>query len=102
MYWFDQNDNPEQRAILQIRSRRNPKNPLKGVFAARSPVRPNLIAMTLCKIISVKYNVIEIDNIDAFADTSVIDIKPYIPNYDDVENATVPEWIKKATGTDGK
>jgi tRNA (Thr-GGU) A37 N-methylase len=35
----------------------------------------NLIAMTKCKIISVKDNVVEIDTIDAFADTPVLDLK---------------------------
>ncbi|MDX2475886.1 MAG: TrmO family methyltransferase, partial [Gammaproteobacteria bacterium] len=44
LYWFDRNDTPEHRAILQVHPRRNPENPLRGVFATRAPVRPNLIA----------------------------------------------------------
>jgi tRNA (adenine37-N6)-methyltransferase len=48
---------------------------LTGVFATHSPVRPNLIAMIRCKVISVKDNVIEIESIDAFPDTPVLDIK---------------------------
>jgi len=40
-------------------------------------LRPNLIALSRCKVLSVKRNVIEIDTIDAFADTPVLDIKPY-------------------------
>ena len=39
-------------------------------------MRPNLIALSRCKIISVKKNVIEIDTIDAFPDTPVLDPKP--------------------------
>ncbi len=74
-WWFDQNDTPEKRSILQVHPRGNPDNPLTGVFATHSPVRPNLIAMTRCKIISVKDNVIEIESIDAFPDTAVIDLK---------------------------
>jgi tRNA (Thr-GGU) A37 N-methylase len=46
------------------------------VFATRAPMRPNLIALTRCKILSVKKNVIEIDSIDAFTDTPVLDLKP--------------------------
>jgi tRNA-Thr(GGU) m(6)t(6)A37 methyltransferase TsaA len=76
LYWFDRNDTPEQRAILQVHPRRNPENPLRGVFATRAPVRPNLIALSRCRIISVQDNIIEIDNIDAFPDTPVLDIKP--------------------------
>jgi tRNA (Thr-GGU) A37 N-methylase len=50
--------------------------------------------MTLCKIISVKENIVEIDRIDAFAGTPVLDIKPYIPRSDAAAGATVPEWLK--------
>lgn len=76
LYWFDRNDNPQQRAILQVHPRRNPDNPLRGVFATRAPVRPNLIALSRCRVFSVEGNIIEIDGIDAFADTPVLDIKP--------------------------
>ena len=76
LYWFDRNDTPERRAILQVHPRGNPENPLRGVFATRAPVRPNLIALSRCRVISVHENVIEIDNIDAFPDTPVLDIKP--------------------------
>ena len=75
LWWFDRNDTPEKRSILQVHPRGNPENPLTGVFATHSPVRPNLIGMTRCKIIAVHDNVIEIESIDAFADTPVLDIK---------------------------
>lgn len=76
LYWFDRNDAPEKRAILQVHPRGNPQNPIRGVFATRAPVRPNLIALSRCRVISVHGNIIEIDDIDAFADTPVLDIKP--------------------------
>ena len=76
LYWFDRNDSLEQRAILQVHPRGNPENPLRGVFATRAPVRPNLIALSRCRVISVQDNIIEIDYIDAFPDTPLPDIKP--------------------------
>lgn len=76
LYWFDRNDTPEHRAILQVHPRGNPDNPLRGVFATRSPFRPNLIALSVVKVLAVKENIIEIDDIDAFADTPVLDLKP--------------------------
>lgn len=79
IFWFDQNDTPEQRAILQVHPRRDPRNPLSGVFATRAPVRPNLIGLTLCRIVSVKDGIVEVDAIDAFDGTPVLDLKPYIP-----------------------
>lgn len=79
LYWFDRNDTRERRAIVQVHPRRNPENPLRGVFATRAPVRPNLIGLSRCRVLSVKDNLIEIDGIDAFADTPVLDIKPSRP-----------------------
>ena len=75
LWWFDKNDTPEKRSILQVHPRGNPDNPLTGVFATHSPVRPNLIAMTKCKVISVDGCRIEIESIDAFPDTPILDIK---------------------------
>lgn len=76
LWWFDRNDTPEKRAILQVHPRGDPDNPLRGVFATRSPYRPNLIALTEVDVVAVRDNVIEIDGIDAFADTPVLDLKP--------------------------
>jgi tRNA (adenine37-N6)-methyltransferase len=83
-WWFDRNDTPDLRATLQIHPNPpgNMAHPLTGVFACRSPYRPNLIGMTLAKVLSIKENVIEIDAIDAFADTPVLDIKPYSAGID--------------------
>jgi tRNA (Thr-GGU) A37 N-methylase len=61
---------------LQVHPRGNPDNPLRGVFATRSPFRPNLIALSQVKLLAVRDNLIEIDAIDAFADTPVLDLKP--------------------------
>jgi tRNA-Thr(GGU) m(6)t(6)A37 methyltransferase TsaA len=76
LWWFDRNDTPEKRAVLQVHPRGDPDNPLRGVFATRSPYRPNLIALTEVDVIAVRDNVIEIDGIDAYADTPVLDLKP--------------------------
>ena len=75
LYWFHLNDTPEKRAVLQVHPQGDEANPIRGVFATHSPARPNLIAISRCKILSVKDNIIEIDGIDAFADTPVLDLK---------------------------
>jgi tRNA-Thr(GGU) m(6)t(6)A37 methyltransferase TsaA len=96
VWWFDRNDTPQKRAILQVHPMGNRDNPLTGVFATRSPVRPNLVALTLCKIVAVKDNVIEIEKADAFDGTPILDIKPFIPGYDTAEDAKMPEWLERA------
>ncbi|MBW1860122.1 MAG: tRNA (N6-threonylcarbamoyladenosine(37)-N6)-methyltransferase TrmO [Deltaproteobacteria bacterium] len=93
-YWFDRNDTPQKRSILQVHPHGKKQNPLKGVFATRAPVRPNLIALSLCRIISIRENVIEIDQIDAFPNSPVLDLKPYFPSVD-AANATWPEWVDR-------
>ena len=75
VYWFDKNDTPEKRSILQVHPRADRNNPLTGVFATHSPFRPNLIAISRCEVISVTDNIIEIKEIDAFDNTPVIDLK---------------------------
>jgi tRNA-Thr(GGU) m(6)t(6)A37 methyltransferase TsaA len=94
IWWFDKNDTPQKRSILQVHPRGDQKNPLTGVFATRSPVRPNLIALSLCKVVSVKDNVVEVEKIDAFEGTPVLDIKPYAPGQDSATGVKVPEWAK--------
>lgn len=94
LYWFDRNDTPEKRNILQVHPRGNMKNPLTGVFACRAPVRPNLIALSLCRIISVKNNIVYIENIDALDNSPILDIKPYIPQIDHkIKDVRLPDWL---------
>jgi tRNA-Thr(GGU) m(6)t(6)A37 methyltransferase TsaA len=76
LFWFDRNDERARRSILQVHPRANPDNPLRGVFATHAPVRPNLIGMTRVRILSVDGLSIEIDDIDAWDDTPVLDLKP--------------------------
>ena len=76
LWWFNRKDNPRMRSILKVHPKGNPANPLKGVFATRSPMRPNLIALSRCTVLAVKRNIIEIDEIDALPGTPVLDLKP--------------------------
>jgi tRNA-Thr(GGU) m(6)t(6)A37 methyltransferase TsaA len=93
LYWLDRNDRPEKRSILKVHPRADPRNPVTGVFATRSPVRPNLIGFSVCKIRSVQGCRVLVDRIDAFDRTPIVDLKPYIPGSDCVPTATVPDWV---------
>jgi len=92
-YWFHENDTPDQREVLTVYPRGNPQNTLHGVFATRSPIRPNLIGISICKILSIKNTIIQIDTIDALDGSPVIDLKPYIPTMDSITDAQVPGWV---------
>lgn len=95
LYWFHENDRPEERAILKVHPRRDPANPLTGVFATRAPVRPNLIGLTLCRLVSVKGNILEVEGLDAREGSPVLDLKPYLPGSDALPEAQVPWWIER-------
>ena len=95
-YWFHENDTPEQRLTLQVHPRRDPANPLTGVFACRSPERPNLIGFTACRIVNVNGNIVEVEDLDARDGSLIIDLKPYIPEGDAIPEARTPEWLKRS------
>jgi len=92
-YWFHENDTPDNRKILRVHPRKNEGNPLTGVFATHSPVRPNLLAMSLCRIISIASNRIRVDKIDAYNGSPVIDIKCHIPRKKPLKNIYLPDWV---------
>ena len=91
IWWFDRNDTPERRAILQVHPRRDSRNPLTGVFATRAPVRPNLIGLSLCRIVAVEDGRVEVEGIDAYPGTPVLDLKPYLPGVESVPGAVAPQ-----------
>jgi len=65
-----------------------------GVFASRSPHRPNPIGISVVKIISVRDNVIVVGGIDIIDRTQIIDIKPYHPaDSPPIHTLHYPDWV---------
>lgn len=93
LFWTSGNKN--EKIPFKIHPRRNPQLPLVGLFATRSPIRPNPVAKTTVRLLELRGNVLKVRGLDAFDATMIIDIKPYIPGNDSVENARIPEWVKK-------
>ncbi|MFX0183475.1 MAG: tRNA (N6-threonylcarbamoyladenosine(37)-N6)-methyltransferase TrmO [Candidatus Hodarchaeota archaeon] len=97
LWWIHEFDSPNARETTQtvprvINSLVPPQK--MGIFATRSPARPNPIGLTLVKILKVTEHQVIIDHIDAYNGTPVIDIKPYLPNGDRVdENIRLPPWF---------
>lgn len=59
----------------------------RGVYSTRSPLRPNHLGLSLVQMTSVQNNFLNILGVDILDNTPLIDIKPYIPAFDHVENA---------------
>jgi tRNA-Thr(GGU) m(6)t(6)A37 methyltransferase TsaA len=66
-----------------------------GVFATRSPARPNPIGLTTVRVLERSRNTLKVTGLDAIDGTPVLDIKPYIPGYDSPTRAKTPSWMKK-------
>ena len=93
LFWFHENDTAELRRTLQVHPRKDPSNPLTGVFATHSPMRPNLIGLTRCRIRGIEGNRIAIDAIDARDGSPVIDIKCFIPDAQPLADVRLPDWV---------
>lgn len=98
LWWIDGHDNPESRRTLVVTPRpaRGHSAARSGVFACRSPVRPNPIghSVVALKGVQPEERRIMIDRIDARDGTPVLDLKPYMPTSDRVDDSRVPPWFE--------
>ncbi len=79
----------------RLHPRDDPQNPLQGVLATRSQIRFNPILVTTVQLLGVKRNVLRVRGLDAIDGTPVLDVKPYVPYFDLVPEAKVPEWVTR-------
>jgi len=70
---------------------------LRGVFATRSPSRPNHIGLSIVRLIKISKNQLEIQDLDILDATPLLDIKPYVPEVDTRENCKIG-WMKDKVG----
>ena len=92
LYWIHRSRRPSP---VKVHPRGNPKRALMGVFATRSPSRPNPIGKATVELLERKANTLKVRGLDAIDGSPVLDIKPYIPGYDSVDNARAPSWMVK-------
>ncbi len=65
-----------------------------GVFATRSPSRPNPIGLSVVRLLRVEGNKIYVQDVDIIDGTPLLDIKPYVPEFD-VREVTRKGWLEK-------
>jgi tRNA-Thr(GGU) m(6)t(6)A37 methyltransferase TsaA len=93
IFWLHKMEEREK-ATMKIHPRGMKDLPLLGVFATRTPCRPNPLGLTRVKLLGVKGNIVTVQGLDAFDGTPVLDIKPF-DFWDRTEEATVPGWWMK-------
>lgn len=67
-----------------------------GVFATRAPKRPNPIGISVVKILTIKENMIEVEGVDMLDKTPLLDIKPFVPQFDNFETDKIG-WLTGKT-----
>jgi len=58
----------------------------RGIFATRSPARPNPVGLSVVKLVSVKGNILSIQGLDILDGTPLLDIKPFVPMFEDTKD----------------
>ncbi len=74
-----------KRTALQVIPFMDTEN--RGVYATRSPLRPNHIGLSIVRLISVEENIITVAGIDVLSGTPLFDIKPYIAAFDGIKES---------------
>jgi tRNA-Thr(GGU) m(6)t(6)A37 methyltransferase TsaA len=72
----------------------------RGLFATRAPCRPNPIGLSIVRLLGVEGNILAIENVDIVDGTPLLDIKPYVPQFDRVD-AERTGWLAHAGGRVG-
>jgi tRNA-Thr(GGU) m(6)t(6)A37 methyltransferase TsaA len=83
LYWMDQ-----ARRDLVLQAPRHYQEQ-RGTFALRSPVRPNPIAMSVARLLSIEDATLTVIGLDCLNGTPLLDLKPYFASTDSVPDATV-------------
>ncbi|WP_418666869.1 SAM-dependent methyltransferase [Allofournierella sp.] len=94
LWWFDRCDTPKDRAVRGADSPYTRGPAYMGIFATRSPRRPNPIALSVVQVLGIDQRAgrVWIAYCDAAPGTPVLDLKPYTPSIDRVKEPRVPRW----------
>jgi len=87
VYWFDRTT-PAQLVVKPFLDRQE-----HGVFATRSPCRPNAIGLSCVRLLGTDGNRLRIGELDVLYETPLLDIKPYVPAFDAFEARRVG-WLE--------
>jgi len=69
-------------------------NTARGVFSTRTPMHPNSLGLSIVELVKVEDNIVTIKGVDILDGTPLIDIKPYIENFDKVEGIVESGWMR--------
>jgi len=68
-------------------------NTPRGVFSTRTPMHPNSIGLSVVELVGVKDGIVTVKGVDILDGTPLLDIKPYIENFDKIEGEVKSGWM---------
>ena len=86
---------PERRKLKKVHPMGRKDLPIRGIFSACSPARPNPILITAVRLLERNGTVLRVQGLDAVDGSPILDIKPYVRSYMGVENPVVADWMEK-------
>ena len=89
IYYFHKVKEPKMKVIPFNDETQTPR----GVFATRTPMHPNSIGLSVVELVDVKDNIVTIKGVDVLDGTPLLDIKPYIENFDKVDGDVRSGWM---------
>jgi tRNA (adenine37-N6)-methyltransferase len=78
---------------LSRHPRGNKSWPITGIFAQRAKDRPNKLGTTVCRLIRIRDNIIEVSGLDAIDGSPVLDLKPWVREFGPRGEVHQPVWI---------
>lgn len=73
----------------------------RGIFSTRAPKRPNPIGLSVVRLLYRNENILNIENVDILDGTPLLDIKPYVPDFDHIKESQIG-WLKNVIQGTGK
>lgn len=75
---------------------------VRGLFATRHPCRPNPIGISTVRLLTCRGAVLEVEGIDVLDETPLLDIKPYVPDFDSHPDARAGWYASRPAGKEGR
>ncbi len=85
----------KRRSLRQVHPMGRKDIPLKGIFATRSPARPNPVLVSVVRLVKRDGNILRVQGLEALDGSPVLDVKPFVGTYDAPENPSFPDWLKQ-------
>jgi tRNA (adenine37-N6)-methyltransferase len=92
LYWFDRAQPAQLEVVPYLDTQTH------GIFATRSPSRPNPIGLSCVRLLAVEGARLRVADVDVLDGTPLLDIKPYVPDFDTFPVERIG-WFARACGT---